>query len=82
MREILLKNWTFMRGLRLVAGIALLISAIVSKDTLVGGFSIFFLLQGLFNFNTCGLGGCQTNSCTTNFSDKYAKRAKEIETEH
>ncbi len=54
-----------MRVLRLLAGIVLLVSAFIHRDTLVGAFGLFFIFQGIFNFNTCGMGGCYTNSCAT-----------------
>lgn len=54
-----------MRVLRLLAGIVLLVSAFMHRDTLVGAFGLFFMSQGVFNFNTCGMGGCYTNSCAT-----------------
>jgi hypothetical protein len=65
MWTLLLTGWNFMRALRLVAGIILIISAIVHRDTLIGGFGIFFTLQGLLNFSSCGMGGCYSSSCGT-----------------
>jgi hypothetical protein len=65
MKQLLLTNWNFMRVLRLLAGIVLLVSAFMHRDTLVGAFGLFFMSQGVFNFNTCGMGGCYTNSCAT-----------------
>lgn len=65
MKQLLFTNWTFMRILRLIAGAILLVSAFIHKDTLVGSFGLFFMLQGVFNFNTCGMGGCYTSSCAT-----------------
>lgn len=65
MKEILLSQWNFMRVFRVVAGVFLLISAIMQKETLVGGFGLFFLYTGLFNIQTCGMGGCSSGSCST-----------------
>ncbi len=65
-----------MRLLRLIAGIILLISAFMQRDTLVGAFGLFFTSQGIFNFNTCGMGGCYTNSCAV-YKSKDSKHENE-----
>ena len=71
MRNILLSGWNVMRIIRLVAGVILLVSAVVHRDTLIGGFGIFFTLQGLLNFSSCGMGGSYTSGCgTSNYSPK------------
>jgi len=63
-QERLVTRWNFMRVFRVVAGALLLISAIMQKETLVGGFGLFFLYTGLLNISTSGMGGCYGNSCS------------------
>jgi hypothetical protein len=81
MKQVLLSNWTLMRILRIVAGLILLVSAFIHRDTLVGSFGIFFLLQGVFNFNTCGMGGCYISSCATYHPDKKLQTSEELTAE-
>lgn len=54
----LLQNWNFMRGLRLLLGVIVLIQSIVTKDILMGGMSAFLIATAVFNFGCCGSGGC------------------------
>ena len=57
----LFQNWTFMRGLRLLLGVIVLIQSIVAKDMLMGGMSIFLIAMAVFNFGCCGANGCGVN---------------------
>lgn len=81
MKSILFTGWNAMRIIRLVAGVILLISAFVHRDTLIGGFGIFFTLQGLFNFSSCGMGGCYTSSCASPRKFSNAKHTEDIQAE-
>lgn len=81
MKEILLHHWSFMRVFRVVAGIFLLGSAILQKETLVGGFGLFFLYTGLFNIQTCGMGGCYGNSCSTYQPFSKKEQTDDVEAE-
>ncbi len=58
----ILQNWTFMRALRLVLGIAVLIQSIVQKDITIGALAGFLLFTTLANVGCCGAGGCSVNS--------------------
>ena len=58
----LLQNWTFMRGLRLLLGVIVLIQSIVTKDIVMDGMSAFLIATSVFNFGCCGSGGCGVNS--------------------
>lgn len=61
--RVLVTDWTLMRVLRVLAGVALLVAAWIKRDTLVMAFGLLFLYQGLFNIRGCGMGGCATGSC-------------------
>ncbi len=53
----LFSNLTSRQYFYLLAGCALIVYAIIEKDILAGIFSIFCLIQGIFNI--CLLGTCQ-----------------------
>lgn len=54
-----------MRYLRLTAGIALMAAAWIKRDTLVFGFGMLFVYQGLFNIRGCGMGACASGVCSS-----------------
>lgn len=58
----LLQNWNFMRGLRLLLGVIVLIQSIVTKDILMIGMSAFLIATSVFNIGCCSSGGCGVNS--------------------
>jgi hypothetical protein len=60
MKEAIFTNWTYFRFLRLIIGIAILVQAFISKDTLVGVAGLLFTSMALFNLGCCGTGGCST----------------------
>lgn len=60
MKEALLNNWTFMRFLRLVAGIAIFVQAVINKDILFGIAGLTFTAMAVFNIGCCGASGCYT----------------------
>ncbi|WP_438946824.1 hypothetical protein [Sediminibacterium sp.] len=60
MKEIILSNWNWMRVIRLLAGIAIIIQAIANKDTVFGVAGVLFTIMALFNTGCCGVGGCNT----------------------
>ncbi|MBL7920697.1 MAG: hypothetical protein JNJ40_10310 [Bacteroidia bacterium] len=68
----LLHNWTFMRGLRLLLGVVVLIQSIVAKDLLLGAMSLFLIGMALFNFGCCG-----SNGCGTRFTNKKTNKTIE-----
>lgn len=57
----LLQNWTFMRGLRLLLGVVVLIQSIIATDFLLGTMSLFLIAMAVFNFGCCGSNGCGVN---------------------
>lgn len=66
MKEVLMSNWSFMRIIRLLAGIAIIIQAIANKDTVFGVAGFLFTIMALFNTGCCGTGGCSTPIKKTN----------------
>ncbi len=60
MKEIIFSNWNWMRVIRLLAGIAIIIQAIANKDTVFGVAGVLFTIMALFNTGCCGVGGCNT----------------------
>ncbi len=59
----MIANFTWMRGIRIVVGILLLIQAFIIKEPLYALIAAFFLFTGLANVSSCGNGGsCNINS--------------------
>jgi len=52
------QNWTFMRGIRLLLGVVILVQSIVTKDILFGTMSLLLIAMPLFNFGCCSEGAC------------------------
>ena len=61
MKEVILNNWSFMRVIRLLAGIAIIIQAIANKDAIFGVAGFLFTIMALFNTGCCGTAGCYTH---------------------
>jgi hypothetical protein len=55
-----LKNWNFMRILRMGMGLWLIYSAFVDHQPLLGLLGGLFALQAIMNVGCCGSGGCAT----------------------
>ena len=73
--NLLLKNWTFLRVLRLAMGIVVIVQAIIIKDILFGIAGIIFTIMALFNQGCCAV----NRTCSTPI--KNDKIEKEIEYE-
>ena len=58
MKQTILTNWTFLRFLRLILGLAVIAQAIILKDTLLGVAGLLFSSMAVFNFGCCGSAGC------------------------
>jgi len=67
----ILNNWSIMRGLRLLLGIAALVQAFIQKDIMLGFLAGFLLLTAIANIGCCGANGCA-------FNFKQNKKEKEI----
>ncbi len=75
MRE-LLKNWDFMRFVRLILGLVIGINGIYSKDYVLLMFSAFFLFQAILNISCCGAQGCGTSNDKTQKKGLYENEVK------
>ncbi len=60
------KNWNSNRMLKLVIGLLLGTAYVFSGEMFYLGFSIFLLVQVVFNF---GCSACVGDNCTTNVED-------------
>jgi len=58
MKHTLLSNWTLLRFLRLVMGLAILVQAVMAKDILFAFAGIIFTAMPLFDMGCCGSAGC------------------------
>ena len=52
------QGWNFMRILRLILGIAILVQGIVAKDTMAMVLGVVFGGMAVANIGCCGAGGC------------------------
>ncbi len=62
----ILQNWNFMRMLRLVLGIAILVQGIVARDAVTIILGAAFGGMTVANIGCCGAGGCAVNTRFTN----------------
>lgn len=56
----LFSNWTFMRILRLILAITILIQALYARDTTTAAIGLMLLAMAFMNIGCCGAGGCPT----------------------
>jgi membrane-bound ClpP family serine protease len=77
MKNILTNNWNPARIFRVALGIAAVIYAIVSKDSMMGWIGALLLLMGLSNTGCCGASGCAAPMA----KNKAAKSSDEIDFE-
>ncbi|MES2519395.1 MAG: hypothetical protein V4585_14880 [Bacteroidota bacterium] len=54
----ILKNWDFMRILRLGMGLWIIYSSFTDRQPLIGLLGTFFVYQAIMNVGCCGSGGC------------------------
>jgi hypothetical protein len=62
----ILQGWNFMRMLRLVLGIAILVQGIVARDTITIILGLVFGGMAVVNVGCCGAGGCAINTRSAN----------------
>lgn len=55
-----LRNWDFMRVLRLALGIFIIVQSVITKDWLFVGAGVLFSLMPILNIGCCGASGCDT----------------------
>lgn len=60
MKQAILRNWNFMRFVRLGLGIAIIVQSIYAKDWTMGILGVLFTSMPVFNIGCCGVGGCNT----------------------
>lgn len=60
MKEVILRNWNFMRFVRLGLGLAILLQSVLAKDWATGILGFMFAAMAVFNFGCCGTAGCYT----------------------
>ena len=60
MKQALLSNWNFMRVIRLVLGLFIMVQAALVKDWTMGLLGVFFTALPVLNIGCCGTGGCAT----------------------
>jgi hypothetical protein len=66
MKDNILHNWNFMRVLRLLIGLAIMVQAVAARDLLFGLAGLLFSGMAVFNMACCGMGGCPTNYTANN----------------
>lgn len=66
----ILKDWNFIRGLRFVLGLIVLVQSIMYKNYLLGLFGLYFSIMALFNL------GCNGASCNVN--NNYSKKEEDF----
>lgn len=72
----ILQCWNFMRSLRLVLGIIILIQGISVGDTLTIILGLLFAGMAIANIGCCGAAGCAIN-----YGDSTKKQIKEVKNE-
>ncbi|MDR1706674.1 hypothetical protein [Dysgonomonas sp.] len=58
----ILKNWDFVRIIRLLLGVLIAIYSISSKDYIFLVLAGFLLFQAIMNISCCGSAGCYTDN--------------------
>jgi hypothetical protein len=58
MKILILRNWNFMRFVRLGLGIAIIVQSVIVKDFSMGLLGVLFTGMPIFNVGCCGSGGC------------------------
>jgi hypothetical protein len=80
MKERILTNWTFMRALYLLMGIAVIVQAVMSQQWFGVAFGGYFASMGLFAFG-CDAGNCYSGNCATETQQKSNTTIQEVEFE-
>jgi len=75
-----ISGWNFMRFIRLVLGVAIIIQGVNSKEWSFIIMGALFTLMPLFNVGCCAGNSCSTNS-TTRYRHQPAKPQEETQYE-
>jgi Kef-type K+ transport system membrane component KefB len=62
----ILYGWNFMRALRLILGVAVIVQGVVAKDTVSIVLGVLVGGMALANIGCCGTSGCAINPRTDN----------------
>lgn len=68
-----LSNWNFMRIIRLVLGIVIIVQGFHAQQWMLAALGGLFTLMPLFNIGCCGATGCNTT-----YSTSKAKNTEDI----
>ena len=60
MKQTILRNWNFMRFLRLALGIAIIVQSAMNGNCAMGLVGLLFTAMPVFNIGCCGTSGCNT----------------------
>lgn len=69
----LLNGWTFLRIVRLILALIIIVEAFSSSEILFAILGGFLAFQAIFNYGCCGVGGCdldQTKSKPRSLGEK------------
>jgi hypothetical protein len=80
MKERILNNWTFMRALYLLMGIAVIVQSAMSQQWFGVAFGGYFASMGLFAFG-CAAGYCCSGNCVTKPLQKFNTTMEDVEFE-
>lgn len=61
-----LKQWNFMRVLRLALGVLITVQGIIANEWLLAGAGAMFTLMPLLNVGCCGESGCSIPASNSN----------------
>ncbi|MBS1523529.1 MAG: hypothetical protein JST50_21180 [Bacteroidetes bacterium] len=78
-KQRLLTNWHFMRVIRLILSVWILVMAVPAHDWLMGSFGAFFLYTALTGVGCCGPAGCyvqQNKASAKNINDVEYEEVK------
>jgi hypothetical protein len=80
MKQRILTNWTFMRALYLLMGIAVIVQSVMSQQWFGVAFGGYFASMGLFAFG-CAAGNCYGGNCATEPLEKSNATIEDVDFE-
>ena len=60
MKQTILTNWTFVRILRLLLGLGIIVQAVIVKDAFLDAAGLLLSSMAVFNVGCCGTAVCAT----------------------
>jgi hypothetical protein len=70
MKNKILANWNFIRIIRLIVGIIIIIEAVTSKNYILAIPGVFFAGMAVLNSSCCNNGNCNTGNCDIPIKNK------------